>query len=50
MWDEFPETKFVLHHTHNKFKVKHGDNVEARVYEKEKAEPEVLDPNKFSSA
>lgn len=50
MWDEFPETKFVLHHTHNKFKVKHGNNVEARVYEKEKAKPEVLDPNKFSSA
>ena len=50
MWDEFSETKFVLHHTHNKFKVKHGSNVEARVYEKEKAKPEVLDPNKFSSA
>lgn len=34
MWQEFSNIKFVLHHTHDQFKVKHGDNVEARVYEK----------------
>ena len=34
MWKEFPNTKFILHHIHDAFKVEHGDNVEARVYEK----------------
>ena len=36
MWQEFSEVKFVLHHTHDQFKVKHGKNVEAKVYTKEK--------------
>lgn len=32
MWQEFSDIEFVLHHTHDKFKVKHGDNVRAEVY------------------
>jgi len=41
IWTEFKNTKFILHHTHDKFKVKHGDNVEARVYQSEKGSPKV---------
>ena len=37
MWDEFSDKKFILHHTHDKFKVKHGDNVECRVYQPQKS-------------
>ena len=35
MWEEFADVKFVLHHTHDKFKVKRGDNVTCRVYKPE---------------
>ena len=32
MWNEFKDVKFILHHTHDKFKVEHGDNVTCEVY------------------
>jgi len=32
LWNEFKNVKFILHHTHDKFKVKHGDNVTCEVY------------------
>lgn len=42
MWQEFKDTKFVLHHTHNKFKVPHGENVFCEVSEErsEKSAPQ----------
>lgn len=50
MFLEFKDTKFVLHHTHDKFKIKVSDNVYAEVYGPEKKEAAPLDPNEFSSA
>ena len=35
MWKEFENVQFVLHHTHDKFKVKRSDNVTCRVYRPE---------------
>jgi len=35
LWKEFSNTKFVLHHNHDAFKVDRSDNVEVRVYSKE---------------
>ena len=54
MWKEFANTKFVLHHIHDAFKVDHGDNVEARVHEKKpKQKPPInidVSTMKFSEA
>lgn len=33
MFKEFNKTEFVLHHTHDKFKIKTGDNVRAETYD-----------------
>jgi len=35
MWNDFKDIKFVLHHTHDRFKVDHGSNVSCEVYTKE---------------
>lgn len=43
MWNEFPKTEFVLHHTHNAFKVPHGDNVRCEVYTKAKETIKTVD-------
>jgi hypothetical protein len=32
MWNEFKDIQFILHHTHDKFKVAHGDNVTCKIY------------------
>lgn len=36
MFEEFKNVKFRLHHTHDKFKIKVGENVQAVVYKNEK--------------
>jgi len=33
MFEEFPETEFIFHHLHNKYKMKISDNVKTFVYE-----------------
>ena len=35
IWNEFKNTKFVLHYFHKDIAPKHGDNVEVVVYKKE---------------
>ena len=32
LWHEFKNTEFILHHFHGDFKVKHPDNVKAKIY------------------
>ena len=32
LWHEFKNTEFILHHFHCDFKVKHPDNVKAKIY------------------
>lgn len=42
LWEEFKDsTQFILHHNHDKFKVRHGPNVSARVYKPTEASEEI---------
>ena len=49
MFREFPNTKFILHHTHDKIKINIDDNVHIKIYSKN-TKPEPLNMNKISDA